>query len=191
MILGIDTGTATLGWSLVDERTCRFVDLGTVFTEQLDENVTLDQARRASIGARVIAEKAQGCSMVVVERLSFPGGKPCKICKRRSGPKQVLPIALSWGVIVGIVSMLNPRPRLLTIAPQRWQRMVQPNAGRKVDYDGLARDAAKFILHRHPAVAPALLMLPKSKRSHAIDASMIALVGALQPNACDEVSAAV
>lgn len=190
MILGIDTGMRTLGWSLLDERTCSFLDLGTVETEPLDEKVTLDRARRSSTGARVIAEKAPGCSLIVVEQMSFPGGKPCRCCKRRSGPKQVVPIALSWGVVLGIVAMMNPRPRLLTIAPQRWQRMVQPNAGRKVDYSELARTAAKYILTKHPRAATSLLTIPKSLREHAIDASMIALAGALRPHACDEVSAA-
>jgi hypothetical protein len=190
MILGIDTGMRTVGWSLLDERTCSFRDLGTVETEPMDEHVTIDRARRSSIGAKVIAEKAPGCSLIVVEQMSFPGGKPCRICKRRCGPKQVVPIALSWGVVLGIVAMLDPQPRLLTISPQRWQRMVQPNAGRKVDYGELSRAAAKFILTKHPRAAMSLLKIPNGLREHAIDASMIALAGALRPHACDEVSAA-
>lgn len=189
-ILGLDTGMATLGWSLLDERTCSFLDMGVVITEPVDEKVTLDRARRSSIGAQVIAEKAPGCHTIVVEQMSFPGGKPCRCCKRRSGPKQVIPIALSWGIVIGIVAMMNPRPRLLTISPQRWQRMVCPNAGKSVDYDELAHIAAKFILHKHPLAAPALERIPKRHRNHAIDGSMIALAGALRPNQCDEVSAA-
>jgi hypothetical protein len=189
MILGIDTGMGTCGWALLDERTCTFVDLGVVITEAIDDKITLDRARRCSKQAAVLASKAPGCSTVVVEQMSFPGGKPCRCCKRRSGAKQVVPIALSWGIVLGINAMCEPRPRLLTISPQRWQRAVLPNAGKRVDYDELSRHAAKFILSKHTRASVALECIPKSDRSHAIDAAMIALVGALRPRDCDEITA--
>lgn len=179
MILGLDTGMATCGWALLDDSKTSFVDLGVVITKVLNpKDLTLERARRMNTQANVVAEKAAGCHTVVVEQMSFPPGANAKIA-----------IALSWGVVLGIVTMLDPRPRLITIAPQKWQRTVLPNAGKKVDYDELSRVAAKFILSKHPRAAVALQSIPKSHRSHAIDAAMLALVGALRPRDCDAVAA--
>lgn len=177
MILGVDTGMATFGWALLDERACRFVDLGVVVTKPLGDKVTLDRARRCVAQSRVLAEKAPGCSTVVVEQMSFPPG----------GANAMVPIALSWGVVLGVIANVTPRPRLLTIAPQRWQREVLPRSGGRVDYDDLAERAAAFILSKHPRAARALELITPSARSHAIDAAMLALVGALRPGACSEV----
>ena len=180
MILGVDTGMATCGWALLDEKTCSFVDLGVVLTKPLKGGrVTLDRARRCNVQARVLAEKAVGCTTVVVEQMSFPPG----------GANAMVPIALSWGVVLGLVAMLDPRPRLLTIAPQRWQREVLPNAGKSVDYDELARQASLFIARRHPRAWAALERIPRSQQNHALDAAMLALVGALHPARCEAIAA--
>lgn len=181
MILGIDTGLATCGWALLDDEKRAFVDLGVVVTEQdQDIPVTLDRARRLAIGASVIAAKAPGCSMIVVERMSFPPG---------GGVKAAAPILLSWGAVVGVVAMLTPRPKLLTIQPQRWEREVLPNAGKQVDYDELAMQAATYLLANHPAAAKALRGIKEKHRNHAIDAAMLALMGALRPNRCERIAA--
>jgi hypothetical protein len=178
MILGVDTGLATFGWALLDERACSFVDLGVVITKKLPgAKVTLDRARRCTAQAAAIAERARGCSTIVVEQMSFPPG----------GANAMVPIALSWGVVLGIAAMLDPRPRLLTIAPQRWQREVLPNAGRAVDYDELARAAGEHLLSRHPRARDALRRIPEGRRNHAVDAAMIALCGALRPQRCEGV----
>jgi len=180
LILGIDTGLATCGWALLDERSRRFVDVGVVVTKKLEGGkVTLDRARRINVQAAVLAEKAKGCSVIVVERMSFPPG----------GANAMVPIALSWGLVLGLVAMLDPRPRLLTIAPQRWQREVMPNAGKSVDYDELAARAAQHILANHPSAAARFEKMPRSRWSHAIDAAMIALVAALRPRRCEEIAA--
>jgi len=180
MILGVDTGMGTGGWALLDETNCSFVDVGVVITKRVkDAPVTLDRARRMTVQAGVLAAKAKGANLssIVVERMSFPPG----------GVNAMVPIALSWGALIGIHAMLDPQPRLLTIAPQRWQREVLPNAGKNVDYGELARRAAEHILSNHPRAAKAFEAIPPSQWSHAIDAAMIALVGALRPQRCERI----
>jgi Holliday junction resolvasome RuvABC endonuclease subunit len=178
VILGVDTGLATCGWALLDERACSFVDLGVVTQKAVKgRTITLDRIQRANALAQVLGSHVRGVSIVVVESLSL--GMPGAIAK--------LSVGLSWGTLLGIVAMLDPKPRLLTIAPQRWQREVLPNAGKSVDYDELARAAAEHLLARHPAAARALRRIPESKRNHAIDAAMIALCGALRPQRCEDV----
>ena len=184
MILGIDGGLATCGWALLDDARCEFVDLGVIMQPKRDDSartMTLERARRLTVQARVIAQKAPGCSRIVVEQMSLPVG---------GSVNAVVGIALSWGALVGIVAMTEPRPHLLTIAPQRWQREVVPYAGKQVDYDELAEAAAAHILRRHPRAHAALMRIPMSYRSHALDAAMITLVGALRPHRCDEVEPA-
>jgi Holliday junction resolvasome RuvABC endonuclease subunit len=180
MILGIDTGLATCGWALLDERSKTFVDMGVLVQKPTEgRTITLDRLQRSNALAKVLATKAPGCSTVIVEQLNL--GMPGAIAK--------LSVGLSWGVVLGIVAMLDPRPRLMTIAPQRWQRAVLPNTGKTVDYDELARAAAKLILTRHPRAAASLESIPQRHRSHAIDAAMIALVGALRPRDCTHLAA--
>lgn len=182
MILGLDTGLATCGWALLDETTCTFVDLGVVLTRPAkDAKVTLDRARRCNAQAAVIATKAPGCSTIVVEQMSFPVA---------GGVNAMAAIALSWGVVLGIVATMNPRPRLLTVSPQRWQRAVLPNAGKRVDYDELAGAAGAYILKRHPQAARALRAIPEGRQNHAIDAAMLALMGALRPQECATIARA-
>lgn len=181
MILGVDTGMGTGGWALLDEKTCSFHDLGVVLTKKSKKaSISLDRARRMTVQAAVLASKAKAVdlTMIVVEQMSFPPG----------GVKAAAPILLSWGALLGIVAMMDPQPRLLTIAPQRWQREVLPNAGKAVDYDELADAAARHILQRHPRAAAKLEAIPEKHRNHAIDAAMIALVGALRPQRCERIS---
>lgn len=179
MILGIDTGMATCGWALLDEKTCSFIDLGVVITKKAKgEPVTIDRARRCNVQALELTQRMRGVSTVVVERMSFPPG----------GANAMVPIALSWGVVLGLIAMVEPRPELLTIAPQRWQREILPIKG-AVDYDRLARRAAQFLLSRHPRAASALRRrIPRAHWSHAIDAAMIAVVAAVHREACERVA---
>jgi hypothetical protein len=192
MILGIDNGTATCGWALLDETTCEFVDMGVVIQPKRDDSrtVTLERERRANLQAQILASKAPGASTIVLEQMSFASGPPCKLCKRRGHANAMISVGMSWGIVLGIVAMLDPRPRLLTIAPQRWQREVLPNAGRSVDYDELARIAAHHLLLRHPKAVAALGRINASDRNHAVDAAMIALVAGLRPQKCDQVGEA-
>lgn len=178
MILGIDTGIATCGWALLDPKRCSFEDLGVVIQPKLKaDTVSIDRARRGNVQAQVLADKAPGCTLVVVEEMSL--GVPGSLAK--------LSIGLSWGVILGIVAMMEPRPELLSIPPKRWQREVMPHTGKKVDYEELARAAAAYILRNHPKAAKALKAIDPSHRQHAIDAAMIALCGFLRRDKCKAV----
>jgi len=184
MILGLDTGMRTCGWAQLDETRCEFIDLGVVIQPKRDDEartITLERERRANLQAQVIAKKAPGCGLIAVEQMSLP---------RAGGVQAAVSIALSWGIVLGVVALLEPRPKLLTVAPQRWQREVVPYAGRQVDYGELAEAAAAHILRRHPRAHAALMRIPASHRSHALDAAMIALVAALRPHRCDEVGEA-
>lgn len=179
MILGVDTGLATCGWALLDEERRAFVGLGVVIQPPIKgATITLDRVRRCNALAHALAARAPGCSTIVVEQLSL--GMPGAIAK--------LSVGMAWGTINGIVAMMNPRPRLLTIHPQRWQREVLVNAGRQVDYDELSRRAATYLLANHPAAARDLKAIDPKDRDHAIDAAMIALVGALRPGRCEKVA---
>lgn len=178
MILGIDTGIATCGWALLDEKACSFVDLGVLIQKPIEgEKVTLDRIRRSCAIATVLAKHAPGCTIIAVESLSL--GMPGAIAK--------LNVGLSWGVVLGIVAMLDPAPRLLTIPPKRWQREVLPTAGKEIDYEELATAAGAYILRNHPKAAKALQAIKPKDRNHAIDAAMIALCANLLPQKCDRV----
>jgi hypothetical protein len=100
-------------------------------------------------------------------------------------------MGLSWGIILGAVAQLaalgHPRPRLITIAPQRWQREVLPSAEGQVDYEELARRAGAHLLRRHVRASAALERIPDKHKNHAIDAAMVALVAALRPHRCDAI----
>lgn len=164
---------------MLDERRCEFLDLGVVIQKPRKgtTDVAMDRVRRCNILAQRIADRAVGCTLIVVEQLSL--GVPGSIAK--------LSLGLSWGVVAGVCAAMSPRPKLLTIAPQRWQREVMPNTTKRVDYDALSRAAAKHILTRHPRAVEALERIAKKDRNHAIDAAMIALVGALRPHRCEVV----
>lgn len=181
MILGVNAHSPLLGWALLDDAACSFIDLGVVVTKPLeaDRAVTLDRAARANAQAAVIAERARGCHTIVVERMPVDG----------PDGGALVPVALSWGVAIGVIATLDPRPRLLTIAPSRWQREVLPHAGEQVDYDELAHTAATYLLANHPRAAERLLAIKKQDRNHAIDAAMLALMGALQPAKCERIEA--
>ena len=176
MILGLDTGLATFGWATYDESLGELVDLGVVITKpEKNGKVTRDRARRLNPQADLVAEKARGCSTVVIEAMSFPPG----------GANAQVSIALSWGAALGVVAGMAQRPKVLTISPQKWQREILPGSERSVDYDALFAAAVAHIRDAHPRGSIALEAIKPRDRFHAVDAAMLALVGALNPGACD------
>lgn len=181
MILGVDTGIATCGWAKLDEKTCSFVDLGVLIQPPIEgEKVTLDRIRRSCALGHVLARQAPGCDVVAVEALNL--GMPGAIGK--------LMVGLAWGVVIGVVSMIDPSPSLMTIRPQTWQREVLPHApkGKPIDYDELATAAGAYILRNHPRAAKKLEAIDPKHRNHAIDGAMIALCAALRPGRMDRVA---
>lgn len=175
MITGLDTGTETFGWAQLDERTCTLLDLG-VIVQKRSPNVPLqlDRAERALVQAAEVTQHVRGAHTVVIEAMSFGGGIA-----------SIAPIALSYGVALGIAASAPEPPRVLTIAPQRWQRAIVRDAGKKVSYERVQAEVERFV--RAPKNANAALKLasiaPK-QRNHAIDAIALAVVGALAPRAC-------
>jgi hypothetical protein len=173
MILGIDTGLATLGWALYDEGRNAFVDLGVSIAERdRDVKITLDRVQRCAAQARLIADKARGCGIVVIEAMSFPPHS-----------SQAVPTSLSWGAILGVACSLSPQPVLLTVAPTRWQTEV---LGRKAEYEEIAEAATTHLRTRHPSAFATLERIPQEHRNHAIDAAMMALCAGLRGDRCDE-----
>lgn len=165
MILGLDIRSSTCGWSLLDEASSSFVGLGVHTLGRAERLTTLSRARRSHGLAHVLAERAPGCSTIVVERW-IPGAV--------SG----VDIGLAWGSVLGVAQMLTPPPRLLTVEPHRWQAEVL--LGRTGATDEQAYANAEYLLRSHPRAEAALRRLPRDSREPAIAASMIALCGVLR-----------
>ncbi len=179
-VLGIDSGLATFGWALLDEDTLEPLNLGVIVTKPNgDLPVTLDRSLRLLTQTDVVIEAVRGCRTVVIEQMSFPPG----------GANAISAISLSYGAAVGVIAALNPRPRMLTISPQKWQRLVLETDAKKVDYETVYAAGCAFVQERAPKVYASLLTIPAQHRNHAIDAMLLALVGAMRPDACFEVIA--
>lgn len=187
MILGIDTGLATCGWALFSPEQRRFTGLGVIELPKSSRKVhaNVERVQRAAKQANEVRDILDGPAFmaggeltVVVEQMSFGGGA-----------NSIAPIALSWGIVLGLIARQQHSTRLLTIAPQRWQRLVQPAAKRKVNYPKLERAMTGYLDKSSHEAFVALQVLPRSKRNHAIDACALALVGALRPHECEEVRA--
>jgi hypothetical protein len=172
VIGGVDTGMGTCGWARFDEHARRFVGIGAIATDKADgKQKTDDQGDRIDLVADVLEESLRGCDVIVVERMSF------------ASAASIAPIALCFGVVIGIARSMRPRPRVLTVKPQVWQRAVQPTAGKRVDYDELEREVDAFV-RRDPACALMLDLIDPKLRNHALDAGAMALMGAFRLNQC-------
>lgn len=175
MITGLDTGTETFGWAQLDEGTRTLLDLG-VIIQHRSPNVPLqlDRAERALVQASEVVQRVRGSHTLVIEAMSFGGGV-----------KSIAPIALSFGVALGIAASSAEPPRVLTIAPQRWQREILPDTGKRVDYARVAAQVERFVhTPRNANAAAKLAAIPDRHRNHALDAVALALIGALRPRAC-------
>lgn len=142
----------------MDLATCGWASLDTerrAFVDLGSKATTLEMR-----SSDVLAEKVCGADVVAVERAHLMRG---------------------GFVAMNLIAMVEPPPRLLTIAPQRWQREVLPNLLlTQPNRDELALKAAAHILMRHPAVASKLEAIEPEERYHAIVAAMLALVATLQ-----------
>ena len=167
MILGLDIRSSVCGWSLLDEAASSFASLGvhTLGRRERLDRATLSRIDRAHGLARVVAACAPGCSTIVVERWV---------------PETVreLDAGLAWGTLLGVASMLSPRPRLLTLDPHGWQREL--SLGRRDMLGDVAYANAQYVLRGHPRADEALRRLPPNDREPAIAAAMIALQGSLR-----------
>ena len=167
MILGLDLRSSVCGWTLLDETTSSFMNLGvqTLGRAGRLQETTLTRLDRSYGLARVLAAHATGCTAIVVERWV-----PEKLPE--------LDVGLAWGSLLGVVATINPRPRLLTLEPERWQREVL--LGKREHDRETAYTTAAYVLRGHPRAEAALRRLPLREREPAIAAAMIALYGVLR-----------
>lgn len=175
MILGIRTDTLACGWALLDEQARSFVEVGAHAQKMpKGEAITLGGIHRTEALAKVIASKAIGCSAIVVDHAA--------------GELSQISVGLPWGILIGVASMLDPRPRLLTVARERWQRIVMPTADRRSDLASLATAAGAHLLKRHPRALATLERTATRHKEHAIDAALIAMCGAFHAGLCDPIA---
>lgn len=167
MILGLDLRAGVCGWSLLDEQARSFVNLGVHALGRVSqlEHATLTRLDRVHGLARVVAARAPGCSVIVVERWH-----PGVIGELEAG--------VAWGSVIGVAAAMTPRPRLLTVEAERWQREVL--LGERDASEDLAYAAAAHLLRGHPRADSAMHRLSPREREPAIAAAMIALYGTLR-----------
>lgn len=175
MILAVDPGIASCGWAIVTPGTGRVLELGVIASDRDDRfDVTADRARRADRQAEALLElvRRHDCKAIAAESVSI-GGPP------HVRTTMALSLSLSWGVLVGLARTLGLA--LYEATPKVWQHAVQPDAGKKIDYDKLFAAMARYV--RGQAAAEQLAALRPSHRNHALDAAGVGLLAALRPSA--------
>lgn len=172
MILGIDCGTRTFGWAVVDPRTAIVVDLGAL-VQDVDSDVarTTDSSRRVSYqtDSLITVHRDHGITAVVHEAGSYNA--------RRF--KMTLGLALSIGAVVGFARALDVP--LDELPPKRWQHAISGTGGKgKIDYDDVYRRVEAYVARYEPALR-SLYDIKSNDRNHALDAAGIALCHAIDP----------
>lgn len=159
MILAVDGGIANCGWSVVTPSTGRVLDLGVWLSEPTKGvEKSTDRARRIRDLSKSLLEviRAYGCNAIAAEQMLFHG-------KINAVVSQLLP----WGMLLGLAEVLDLY--LYEVPAKQWQPAV---LGRKVPYEKLERELARFI--RGQAEAKLLAVTP-SKRTHAVDSVGVGL----------------
>lgn len=174
MIFAVDGGLATCGWAVVSWH--GRVDALGFFGSKPDPKltVTADREARAARLADALGEAMRGHEIhtVVAERMSFPP---------RAGHHAIASICLGWGVLTGIAQVLGLG--FCGVAPKTWQRAVVPAAFDEkqtgaIDYEVVYRELERYVTEQ-PA-APMLAAIPKSKRSHPLDAVGVGVYASMQ-----------
>jgi Holliday junction resolvasome RuvABC endonuclease subunit len=177
VILAVDPGLATCGWAVLDDAG-RVSNLGVIITER-DSVVSeaTDRARRAAHQGAVLAELVHryNCGAIACEAMSF-GGPPS------ARYHMAISVGLSWGVVTGIARTTGIA--LYSVPPKLWQRAVQPEAKKKIDYPKLEAALAAYV-DEHAMLA--LAVITKSHRNHPLDAVGIGLFVALRREQADRI----
>lgn len=164
MILAIDTGTATLGWSLVSPRGVVH-DLGALLQPLLKgESAHAGYERRCDRQVDELIKLLPGVKLVVAEALSFA----------RSA-KAVASVSLCWGMLVAATKLRGiPRWR---VPPKRWQHaLLNTPCSEAVDYSALAQRLREHITRTGtPQARSAVAALSAAASSHALDAAGIGI----------------
>jgi len=180
MILAVDPGLATCGWSVLDDRG-RVQDLGAILTERdatIDEST--DRARRVDQQAQKLGEVARrhNVRMIGCEAMSFGGPPAARF-------HMAISVGLSWGVVAGVARTLGLA--LYSVAPKLWQRAAQPGAGKRVNYDKLEKALDAYVAGQGPRAIASLAVIAKSNRNHALDAVGIGVFVALRREQADRI----
>lgn len=183
MILAVDPGQRTCGWAIVAPRTARVVSLGTLVLEPDDRvRKTLDRKARSERQADLLRELASAhrITAIAAEAPSL-GGPPAS--------RLAMAIALygSWGLLT-MLGRVRGVP-VIEVPPKTWQRAIQPDAGKAVDYDKLFAELAAFIEGQAGRVLLDLAAISKSHRNHALDAVGVGVFAALRLGAGQEPAA--
>ena len=164
MILAIDTGTATLGWSLVS-RGGVVHDLGALLQPlRKGEPVHAGYERRCERQVDELVARLAGVSLLVGESLSFA----------RSA-KATASVSLCWGMLVA-TSRLKGIPRW-RVPPKRWQHaLLGTPCSEAVDYPVLAQRLRAHVTRTGtPQARSAVAALSAKASSHALDAAGIGI----------------
>lgn len=173
MILGVDPGYATCGWSVVDPRdphlAARVIALGVITTKQnklLD--LPTDRARRvAEVGVELadIAMRFR-CTDVIAEEPLGHGAAAA-----------VAANMLPWGTLIMLAIARGALLRM--VRAKTWQHAVLGLEKGAVDYE---RVEAMLSDHVGVDLADTLAAIKKALRTHALDAVGIGLLAALRPH---------
>jgi len=170
VILGIDCGTATFGWALVDEAGT-VCDLGAI-VQGVDNNVdkSTDSSRRVANQVDKLREmlSATRATAAVHEAGSY---NPRQF-------KMSVGLAMSIGAVVGFARTWGIP--LFELPPKRWQQAITGKPG-KVDYDDVYRRVEQRVALWQPAMDQLSAIKPRH-RNHALDAAGIALCHAIDPS---------
>ncbi len=178
MILAIDPAIATLGWAVVDPRSCSVVELGVRIARPAEGRPKNDDRLErldAHADALLAIARRRGCSRLAAEAISLP---------RAGGIDVAASAFLTWGMLVGIARALD-MPRPAQIAPQSWQRAVVPDAAvrKREGYTAIERELAAFVVQGDGAAAEQLRAIAPGNRNHALDAIGVGVFAALHPTA--------
>ncbi len=172
MILAVDGGLATCGWSVIDPRApVRVLDLGTL-VQPADSKAkkATDRVRRAREQGELFAR------LITAHSIGVIGAETMSFAPRGSAAGKV-GIGLAWGVLVGLASAFGLP--LLDVTPKDWQHAVAGDGA--CSYDVLFEQLSAFVMHeRNASVHCTLLAIPKAQRNHAIDSVGVGLFVALR-----------
>lgn len=164
MILAIDTGTATLGWSRVSRR--GVVDnLGALLQPlHKGERAHDGYERRCARQVDELEPLLDGVTLLVGEALSFA----------RSA-KAVASVSVCWGMLVTMARL--KRIPLWRVPPKRWQHALLGTPAREaVDYPVLTHRLREHITRTGtPRARSAVAALSATAAPHALDAAGIGI----------------
>lgn len=158
MILSIDGGLATFGWSIVRPCTGVVVALGEI-NQPADtrHGINADRERRADVQANELRSIVNdyGVTVIVAEALSLPS---------KGRTNAVASIMLSAGVVRGVAACHGLA--IVTVAAKVWQRGVYGDDGKPVDYTLVEQMLAAYLVGEP---REQLLAIPRGRRNHPLD----------------------